>query len=47
MGNIARADDLHPFQLRPFGQVFEGQILAGGAGIVGVEVEVGDQAHDG
>ena len=45
MRDVARADDVDALELRPAGQVLEGQVLAGGAGEVGVDVEVGDEFH--
>ena len=45
MGDVARAHYIHPLQLRPFPQVLEGQVFAGGPAVVGVEVEVGGEMH--
>ena len=47
MGDIARADDVNPLELRPAGQVLEGQVLAGGARVMGVDVQIGYEFHGG
>ena len=47
MGDVARPDDMDPLELRPARQVLEGQIRAGGAGKVRVDVEIGDEFHAG
>jgi len=45
MGDIPRAHHIHPLQLRPFPQVLEGQLFAGGPAVMGVEVKVGGEVH--
>ena len=45
MRQIARADDLHALQLRPFMQMLESQILTCGAGVMGMDVKIGDEFH--
>jgi hypothetical protein len=47
VGDVAGADDLDALELGPFGQVLEGQVAAGGAREVGMDVEVGDEVHGG
>jgi hypothetical protein len=46
MREIAGANDGHALELRPFAEVLEIKLLAGGAGEVRVEVQVGDKLHD-
>ena len=45
MGDVAGGHHLHPLELRPLPQVLQGQVAAGGAGVVRVEMDVGDQLH--
>ena len=47
VGNIAGSDDVDAFELRPAREVLEGQVRAGRAGKVRVDVEVGDKFHAG
>ncbi len=41
VADVPGADDVDAFALRPQGEVGEVQVLAGGPGEVGVDVEVG------
>ena len=43
--DVARPDDVDALELRPAGQVLEGQVAAGGARKMRVDVEVGDKFH--
>ena len=45
MADVPGAEDVDAFALRPQGQVGEVQVLAGGPGEVGVDVEVGGEGH--
>ncbi len=45
MADVPSADDVDAFALRPQGQVGEVQVLAGGPGVVGMDVEVGGEVH--
>ena len=45
MGEIAGADDGDAFDLAPPGHVLHIHLPAGGPAVLGVEVEIGDQAH--
>ena len=45
MGDVAGGDHLHPLELRPLPEVLQRQLPAGGARVMGVEVQVGDQLH--
>ena len=47
MRDVARADDVDAFALRPSGQVLEGQVFAGGAREMGMDVQIGDELHGG
>ena len=47
MAEVARADDVDPLELRPAREVLEGQVRAGGAGEMRVDVEIGDEFHAG
>ena len=38
MGDVARSDDMNPLELRPAREVFKGQVRAGRAGKVRVDV---------
>lgn len=41
VADVPGADDVDAFALGPLGEVLEVQVLAGGLGVVGVDVEVG------
>ena len=45
MRDVPRADDMDAFKLRPARQVLKGEVLARGAREVGMDVQIGDQAH--
>jgi hypothetical protein len=46
MREIAGAGDGHAFELRPFAEMLKIKLLAGGAGEMRVEMQVGDKLHD-
>ena len=46
MSKIARPYDTDPLLLRPDGEVFEVAVAAGCSGVLGVDVEVGEEAHE-
>ncbi len=45
VGNIAGADHLHAFELRPAAELLKIEIFAGGARIVGMNMQIGDDFH--
>jgi len=45
MGNVAGGHDGDALELRPASQVLEGQVPAGGAGEMGMDVEVSNYLH--
>ena len=46
VGHIPCGEEVDPLDLRPLPQMLEGQVLARGAGIVGVDVEIGGDEHE-
>jgi hypothetical protein len=45
MRDVARAHDVQALASGPDGQVGDVQLLAGGSGIMGMNMEIGNQAH--
>ncbi len=45
MGDIARRHHGDAFDLRPLPEMFQRQVFAGGAGVIGVDVKVSDNVH--
>ena len=47
VGEVAGAEQVHPFDPRPFGESGDLHLLAAGAAVAGVNMQVGDDAHGG
>ena len=45
MGEIAGSDDRNPFFPCPGGEMFGIQASGGGAGVVGMDMEIGNEFH--
>jgi hypothetical protein len=45
MGEVARTDDPDALELRPLSDAFWRHVLAGCAGVAGMNVEIGEEMH--
>ena len=45
MGKVATCQQIYTLQLSPVGEVFQGEVFAGGVGVPGMDVQVSDKRH--